>query len=78
MCLQIRSYYIKSLVGGRKQSKEAVQGKGRSMSKDVGWSDIIKKWNKLSEYNNQETSRWIELLYKSWSWDPLSKRRSWK
>jgi len=32
-CLQRRSYHIKILVGGRKQSKEVVQGKGRSMSK---------------------------------------------
>ena len=54
MCLQRRSYHIKSSVGGRKQGKEAIQGKGISMSKAVGWSDIIKKWK---EHNNQETQR---------------------
>jgi len=43
VCLQRRSYQIKISIGGRKQSKEAIQGKGRLMSKVAGRSDIIKK-----------------------------------
>ena len=55
MFLQRISYQIKISVEGRKQGKEVVQGKGRSMSKALGWSDIIKKWSKWKEYNNKET-----------------------
>jgi len=36
MYLQTRGYQVKNLVGGRKQNKEVVQGKGRSMSKAAG------------------------------------------
>ena len=47
MFLQGRDYQVKNLVGGRKQNREAIQGKVRSMSKATG--EVTSLRNKVNE-----------------------------